>query len=333
MMPSIQCTKIAICPVENNNTGKNCPTLVPPSPDFVASCRYGIQKKISDGCVVGYACITSTNPPIRACVSNDHIEEMNALLKALKDAELANDTSQIDAIKSKIDAVQKGVQSDNQNCGASSTTAVNPASVSTGPAQIVDYYKTKISDIGAGDVNAQIEALKRLRSDIDNMINDLVSNHTEINTTQMNALVKEFYIGPNSGSADGQNIPVAGKTFVGEVNNAALAITPTSEGVSIVSDGVSADAANATLDNDTLKVGHSIVTVLPDVAVARNNIVPTSIRLVENQNGPVYNVNSVEKRKIIGIISTDVPTSTVIDATSGDKIKESRPWWAFITTG
>ncbi|MFA6089474.1 MAG: hypothetical protein WC755_06425 [Candidatus Woesearchaeota archaeon] len=239
-------------------------------------------------------------------------------------------------LRQSIEQVMKNCNEDKrENLGEMISLAVK--NKEGGANDIAAYYKAKMSEVvSSEDTTKQIESLKTLRTEIDNMIRELMKNQKNLKAEEVAPLVNEIKVSKREISADGIKVESTDSTLTVNVNDVATEISPTESGAMIESEGVNATAIELSYENGSIKVGNKIVKFSPKQISNKLNL-KEKIQKMElkddsERNKAIYNVVASEKRKLFWVIPINVEKTYTIDGSNGELIKEDRPWWAIASS-
>jgi len=212
-----------------------------------------------------------------------------------------------------------------------------PAPVAVDSAvEITDYYRFRIAEIMMEDVDVdeQIENLKKLRSEIDRLIEELIKSKDEIRAEEVSGLVEVIEVRPGEVQMDKVVVKTVDKKVVARVNDKELEIEPMEAQVVIHDGNLIIKAPDLVIENEVLRTANAEIKLMPSTIVERIRIEPEEIELREENAKAVYRIRTNERRKLFGFIPLTVENTLTVDAenTEVDVIKEEKPWWAFFTT-
>ncbi|MCD6092968.1 MAG: hypothetical protein J7J38_03045 [Candidatus Aenigmarchaeota archaeon] len=301
----------------------------------------------------------------RACVVNtESMRELDELVRALKEAEEADDEKLIDELNEKIRSIKEEIRKDTEKCesvaepmiktASKRVIAINIASSAGGVAGVVpvsevvvpepvavssgrevtEYYKLKISKIMAKDIDAKerIRELKELRNEIDKLIEELIKSHDEIKIEDVDELVTKIKVKPTKIEADDVIVSTTEKDIIAKVNDKELKIRPAKTHVIILDKALEVNAPEVSIENDTIKVGNSEVGLTPGDVIRKIKVEPKKIELREENDKAVYKIATEEKRKLFGFIPVNVRLDLTVDANEASIIRKEMPWWAALTS-
>ncbi len=199
--------------------------------------------------------------------------------------------------------------------------------------EIKNYYKTRIEKITTtANVEDQMRNLKKLREEIDDLIEKLIKSKDAITTNEIGALVTKISVNPGRIMTDNIEIKTTGKKILTNINSKPISIEPTEKEVIIRDSGLEIKASTATLQNNILKVGNSEVKKAASDIVDKLELTPISIELMEEDARAVYKIKEEENRKLIWLVPIKVEKDLTADAGSGEVLEENLPWYEFLTT-
>ncbi len=212
-----------------------------------------------------------------------------------------------------------------------------PAPVAVDSAvEITDYYRFRIAEIMTEEVavDEQIENLKKLRSEIDRLIEELIKSKDEIRAEEVSGLVEIIEVRPGEVQMDKVVVKTVDKRVIARVNNKDVEIKPMEAQVIIHDENLVIKAPELFIENEVLRTANAEIKLMPSTIVERTRIEPEEIELREENAKAVYRIRTNERRKLFGLIPLTVENTLTVDAenTEVDIIKEEKPWWAFFTT-
>jgi uncharacterized membrane protein YkoI len=242
-------------------------------------------------------------------------------------------------------ACESGVASSSGGGGPISPTETSPvefipprpAPVAVNSAvEITDYFRFRIAEIMTEDVDVdeQIENLKKLRSEIDRLIEELIKSKDEIRAEEVRGLVEVIEVRPGEVQMDKVVVKTVDKRVVARVNDKDVEIKPMETQVVIHDENLIIKAPELIIENEVLRTANAEINLMPSTIIERIKIEPEDIELREENNKAVYRIRIHERRKLFGLIPLTVENTLTVDAenTEVDITKEERPWWAFFTT-
>ena len=190
-----------------------------------------------------------------------------------------------------------------------------------------------------GDTDQTINSLKQLRNEIDQMIVKLVKETEKIKMSDIKDLTQELTISPSQIQVNNVKVDIENQKEIGiELKGKEINIKANLQNVEI-QDGAFNVKSNEkmVIKNQEMNVAEQKITVLPTEATSLFKLKPEEIKEfnldVEN-NKPVYNIKTIEKRKLLGIIPVSITREAKIDAASSEKnvLEDNNPWWTFLTS-
>ncbi len=215
---------------------------------------------------------------------------------------------------------------------------VKPVAPDSGT-EIETYYRARIEKISSLDsIDTQIDQLKKLRDEIDQLMADMIRYKNEIEASEFSGLA-DVEIRPDEIRANDIVINTSGtekriRMMIGTKN---VTVEPREAGVFIVEEGIQAQAVMVSVEDNKLMVGDSEVSVPASEVVQRFGILKTPkmmVELGEEDGKAVYNIQVEEDRNLLGIIPVKMERSLTADATDPEAgiIRDDMPWWSFLTT-
>ena len=215
------------------------------------------------------------------------------------------------------------------------TVAIRPIAVGSG-GEITDYYRIRIAEIATGEVEIEkkVASLKELRSEIDELIEELIKGKAKISAEEVSGLVTRIEVRPGEVKMDKVVVKTVEKSVVVRINNKNVDIIPTEAQVTIQDENLIIKAPELSIENGALHIGNSEVKLRPGAIIKKTNIEPVEIELKEEHAKAVYKIKTDENRKLLGFIPVRVERTLTVDATSTDVNinEEEKPWWTFLTT-
>lgn len=202
--------------------------------------------------------------------------------------------------------------------------------------EIVSYYKEKMNEIISQETNPsnQVELLMELRSEVDDMIKELIRQKSKVEYSQISPIVKEISLEPGSISADKINLKVATRKKI-EISfkNKKVAVKVDEKSVNLEENGIQALVAfPVKIKEGKLMVGDKEIKVTPEEVVNKTKASPfASVEIMVQENKPVYRIKEVENKKILGLIPVTYSREVIVDASDlgGRIIEDNKPWWSF----
>jgi hypothetical protein len=212
-----------------------------------------------------------------------------------------------------------------------------PAPVAVDSAvEITDYYRFRIAEIMTEDVEVdeQIENLKKLRNEIDRLIEELIKSKDEIRAEEVSGLVEVIEVRPGEVQMDKVVVKTVDKMVIARVNDKDVEIRPMEAQVVIHDENLVVKAPELIIENEVLRTANAEINLMPSTIMERIRIEPEEIELREENAKAVYRIRTNERRKLFGLIPLNVENTLTVDAenTEVDILKEEKPWWAFFTT-
>jgi uncharacterized protein YdcH (DUF465 family) len=214
---------------------------------------------------------------------------------------------------------------------------VKPVAPDSGQ-EIDRYYRARIEKISSLEgLDSQIDELKTLRDEIDQLIADMIRYRDEIEGAEISGLA-EVRINPYEIRANDVVVNTSGRqkriyTRIGEIN---VTVEPREGSVFVLEEGMQVRADEVSVKDNKLRVGDSEIAVPVSEVVRIHGIVrtPKLVELGEEEGKAVYNIHVEEDRNLLGIIPVKMERSVTTDATDpGSRvIRDERPWWSFLTT-
>jgi len=248
--------------------------------------------------------------------------------KNYKEAIASNDTEKAEEIKTKIAEIEKKLSETKGQCVKTIVTE------NAGAGDVVSYYKEKVTAIMTqeSDTDAQIDQLKQLRGDIDQLIMNLIKTKNTLNASEVSTIMKEIRIKPKEIQAGDSSIETTTASITTQIGQIGIMVRPSDTDVTITEGNVTASAQEVSIEENKLKVGGIEIKISPSAVMAKAAMDrSTELNLSVEKNASVYNIKGEEDRKLLWLIKTKIEKQVKIDASSGDIIEEKGPWWAFLT--
>ncbi len=240
-------------------------------------------------------------------------------------------------------STQSNVQSGSQGVGiAVPPTAadaqpvaetVKPVIVESGE-EISAYYKEKLERVvstGDGD-EKQIEDLKTLRNEIDELITKLIKGKKEFGGDELGTLVTEVKVSKGEIKADNVAVEATGKKIFTNMGGSSVSVEPTASQVLILDKGLKVNAKEVTIKENKISVGNIEVKLPASMVAQKLNLTPKSVELKEENEKAIYSMKVEESRKLFGFIPLNIEKTVTADAGNGDELGQALPWYAFLTT-
>ena len=189
-----------------------------------------------------------------------------------------------------------------------------------------EYYAEKVKDISEmTDVDTQIEALKKLKKEVNKKIAYLIKEKQKINS-------KEF---------GGDDVTIApNKIIVGDenINTVDKEINVEDAGYNLKNDGNFVE-----MDKNGFIVKSNIPLKLKEKELmfedkniklpwTLKNVAPKAVELIDD-NGPKYRMKKKIMRKLFGFIPVNTEDKLEVDAITWKVNKIEKPWWNFLSSG
>ena len=210
---------------------------------------------------------------------------------------------------------------------------IKPVVVGSGQ-EITDYYKAKLENISASpaSADAQINQLKVLRGDIDQLISNLIKSRKEIEVSEFDNLVTEVKVSQGEIKADNVSVSASGKKILVDVDKISVSIEPNANQVILKDKNISVETKEVTIQNGLLMVGGDEIKVSPSQIIEKLQVTPKNVELTTQKEKAVYVIKTDENRKLFGFIPIKVNKTVTANATNGDVIEQRLPWFSFLTT-
>ncbi len=218
---------------------------------------------------------------------------------------------------------------------------VKPVIVESGE-EISNYYKAKIEEIvEEGSAEEQIEKLKTLRTEIDDLIAKLIKSKEKIEAEELKGLVSEIKITPQEIKADNVSVSLRGiekkdirrGIVIAKVAGKLLNIFPGDKKVVIEDENLKVETETVSVKDEKLFIGNSEVKIFPSQVASNLNILPKEAELKEENGKAVYKFKVLERRRLFGFIPLNITKIITSDAEFGNSLGERLPWWSFLTLG
>jgi hypothetical protein len=274
---------------------------------------------------VGTTAVTVTG---ECTVPVELTQEFEGQWKKYNTAIANNDTETAISVKARIAEIERKLSSTKGQCVK--TIVSSDAKTS----DVVSYYKERMTETlsTTGDVDAQIIALKQLKTDIDNTIADLIKKKSEFNASDATGLVDEIKVKKNEIMAGSVSIANPTSSINTEVNSKEVKIRSTSTGASINDGNISVTTSEVTVSGNKLMIGSNEVKVAPSDVSGKTKMVVNKMSMDTENGKAVYNANGTEKRNLFALLPVEMDKKVKVDAENGNIISEDKPWWSFLTT-
>lgn len=215
---------------------------------------------------------------------------------------------------------------------------VKPVAVGSGQ-EIDEYYKAKIERITTEEnAEVQIQKLKSLKGEIDELIAKLIKGRKEIEASELGNAVAEIKVSRGEIKADDVSVKTTDKKIFVNVGESSVSVAPTSRRVEIIEIKDSDDtelkvtASEVSIKDNALLVGNSEVKLAASKVAENLGVEPQSAELKEENSRAVYKLKVAEPRKLFGFIPIRITKTMTADAESSDLLGEKLPWYSFLTT-
>ncbi len=199
--------------------------------------------------------------------------------------------------------------------------------------EISDYYREKMTGIMQKNENleGQLKSLKELRNEIDSLIGELLQRKGKADAAEIGQLVEKIEITPGKFKAGEVEVEALDKIVSGKIQNRkAIEVQARKKSVVLKEGALEVEASGITLSENGLNLGGADVTVSPVEAANKVSAAPKRMRMMEENDRPVYKVDTEREGKILGIIPIKISRTSTVDAQSGEITKEESPWWSAI---
>ncbi|MDP2820893.1 MAG: hypothetical protein Q8O39_01650 [bacterium] len=292
-------------------------------------------------------------------VNKERTRELNNLLVELQKANKVGQQELVVRIKEKINSINQEIEKAKKECANQITTRYPQSTTSTqiviaqptpqkpvgagNPTEIADYYKDKMTNIlqKTGDTDQTINSLKQLRNEIDQMIVKLVRETEKIKMSDIKDLTQELTISPSQIQVNNIKMDIENQKEIGiESKGKEINIKANLQNIQIQDGGFNVKSMERIMiKNQEMNIAEQKITVLPTEATSLFKLKPEEIKEfnldVEN-NKPVYNIKTIEARKLFGIIPVSISREAKIDAVSVSSekniLEDNKPWWTFLTS-
>ncbi|MCD6550202.1 hypothetical protein J7K24_01500 [bacterium] len=203
--------------------------------------------------------------------------------------------------------------------------------------EIVSYYKEKMNEIISQEMGseAQIESLTNLRSEIDEMIRELMRQKSKVEYSHISPVVKEISLEPGNISAGKVDLKVTTRKKI-EVpfKGKKVAVKVDKKSVKLEENGIQAFVSSAVkIQEGKLIVGDKEIKITPEEVINKTKVSPfASVEVMIQENKPVYRLKEVENKRILGLIPVTFSREVIVDASdsAGKIIEDNKPWWSFL---
>lgn len=256
-------------------------------------------------------------------------QEFEGLWKTYNAALAANQTENAGEIKIKITAIEEKISAAKGQCVKTIVTE------KAGARDVAAYYTEKVTQIMTEekDIDAQIDQLKQLRTEIDDMIANLIKKKNQLNASEVAGIIDEIKISPRQIQAGTSVIETTNTTILTQIGNKQIEIKPSETGVTMKEENITIDAPNISIKDNKIEIADKEVTIAPSSVLEKTRITKTKeLNLSTENNTPVYNVKGDENRKLLWLIPITMEKKVKIDASTENVITEEKPWWSALTT-
>ncbi len=223
---------------------------------------------------------------------------------------------------------------------------VKPVVVESGQ-EIDDYYKARIEKITSAEgTENQIQNLRLLKEEINELIMKLIKGRKEIEASELSNAVTEIRVSRGEIRADDVVIKTTDKKILVNVGDKPISIIPTARRVEIIEikdgDDIKVTAAEISIKDNILRVGNSevkftagdvieIISERPGRPRYSNIVLKKGIALAEENGRAVYKIKETEPRKLFRFIPIQITKTLTVSAETSDVLNEKLPWYAFLT--
>jgi len=270
----------------------------------------------------------SIRPGENCTVPVELTQEFEGQWKNYKEALANNDTEKADTIKQKISEIEQKLSITKGQCVK--TIVSQRANTS----DVVNYYKQQVTEIMTEetDTDAQIGQLKNLRNEIDKLITELISKNKQLNAGDVSDVVDEIRVKARMIQAGNSTIATTEAKISTQINKHNVEVNPSSAGVKIKEGNITLDSVELTIKNNKISINGTEVKILPSAVASSARIQNMkSLNLTTLNGAPVYGIIGDENRKLLWILPVTIEKNSIVDAVTGEIIKEEGPWWKFLT--
>ena len=269
-------------------------------------------------------------------------------LSGLSDADLKKNGFSREEIEKILQDLLLGLDKIKAQCGNQTGTIAAPGSATTGSVSVAEtikpvvvesgqeisvYYKIKLEKtISAKGEEEQIEELKTLKDEIDGLIANLIKSRKELETSELNALVKEVKVSRGEIKADNITVETTDKKMLVNIGDRPVSIEPTASQVLIRDKGLEVKTGEVVIKENVLNVGGVEVKMSASEVAEKLNFAPKTVELKEENAKAVYSMKIEERRKLFGFIPLNIRKTIAADAGNGQILTERLPWYNFLTT-
>lgn len=277
--------------------------------------------------------------------AQEKMKEYESLIEKLKISQENGDSEGVRRITEMIIALKREISAQASGCGASSQEMpkIDPTIQTPRPelveeaSEISGYYRQRLEEVVASEetTERQIEKLRLIRSEIDEMIEELLKKKESVNANELSGLAS-VEIGSDGVKVNGRQVQntIASEISATVGNREAKIVRNLRDGGVSIEDGSEIRPilnGNIKIEEDgNLTIGGKRIGILPGEIGAIAKGVPTQVNLTEEAGKAVYIVKGEEKRRLFWIIPVVVETTERIDAGNGQALGEERPFWAFL---
>lgn len=277
--------------------------------------------------------VASGNSADIACeIPESLLKELEVLYKQYNDLQKSMQPSQqqLEEIKKKIDSLEKRLRLLRVRCNRL------PIDNSTNFSQLSQYYAERLSEFVSNNPDVNIERLREIRMEIDENIKEMIAQRRRLRMNEVSEIVDRIKVTPNSVSVGDSFLKSEDVSIETQVDGSTVAVSSNGESVIVTQNGLTASASEVDVSENGIVVGESNIVapgrLLEIRTLQRNRDRIRELTLTRNEDKIVYNAKVDARRKILGIVPATAKQEVIVDAVTGEVIKQNKPWWTAIST-
>jgi len=265
------------------------------------------------------------------------LEELK--IKGYEKQELAKILADLQNERAKLIAVCSG---EKKGLELSQSTLILKPVAPEGAQEIVDYVKEKTAQVilqAQPSAEAQLEKVKEIKQETTLMAKELIRSQNRVSVKELQPVIEKFIFEPGKIKLENEEtkitVPEAKKIEVG-VKNKSIELLVSNNNLSLKEGETMAETKLPLIvENEKLIVNDKEVKITPKQLIEKlvvKNPTDLKVELTSENDKPIYQVKSVEKRNLLFLIPVKVEREVTVDATTeqAEKIKEVKPWWSFL---
>jgi len=265
------------------------------------------------------------------------LEELK--IKGYEKQELAKILADLQNERAKLIAVCSG---EKKGLELSQSTLILKPVAPEGAQEIVDYVKEKTAQVilqAQPSAEAQLEKVKEIKQETTLMAKELIRSQNRVSVKELQPVIEKFIFEPGKIKLENEEtkitLPEAKKIEIG-VKNKSIELLVSNNNLSLKEGETMAETKLPLIvENEKLIVNDKEVKITPKQLIEKlvvKNPTDLKVELTSENDKPIYQVKSVEKRNLLFLIPVKVEREVTVDATTeqAEKIKEVKPWWSFL---